>query len=567
VASAALALVVGVAFWPVLGHDFVAVDDERYVTTNPHVRQGLSLAGLGWAWTAFDAANWHPLTWLSHQLDWQLFGADPTGHHLTSLLLHVANTIALFLLLERMTSSAVRSALVAVLFGLHPQHVESVAWVAERKDVLATFFWMLAIGAWIRWVRCPGALRYSWVVLAMAAGLCAKPMLVTLPFTLLLLDCWPLRRFDLGSVPAGQLGRLLREKIPLFVLAAASCAVTLLAQRSGGAVASLELYPLAVRAANAIVAYATYLSRTVWPVGLAMPYPHPGADVPLPKLVVSAALLAGLSLLCFATRRRHPHLAIGWMWFLGTLVPVIGLVQVGSQALADRYTYVPLLGLFLALAWSIPASGGPLGRRSREDAPAVRRDTLPLALTCALVPLLSVLTWLQLEHWRDESALARRALAVTRDNALAHDRLGLELARSGEPEQAIPHHLRAIEIRPRFAEAHHNLAGALVALGRVGEALERYREALRLEPDYPEARLNWGVALVRSGRMAEAIEQFDEAVRLRPAYGKAHANLAAAHLAAGHVERARQEIELARRGGFEPPDALVRAVERLGPPD
>jgi hypothetical protein len=388
---------------------------------------------------------------MSHMLDWRLFGARPAGHHLTSLLLHVANTLLVFLLLERMTGSRVRAALVALLFGLHPQHVESVAWIAERKDVLSALFWLLAIGAYLRYVRSPGAGRYAIVVLAMVAGLCAKPMPVTLPFTLLLLDWWPLRRLDPETPDSLPFGALFREKIPLLVLSLASSAVTVVAQRAGGAVASLEQYPFGVRVANAIVAYATYVRRTIWPSGLAVPYPHPGADLSGWDIAGAALVLAAVTFAALRLRRRHPYVLFGWLWFAGTLVPVIGLVQVGPQAMADRYTYVPLIGLFVLVAWGIPSAVGPLLKGKQVEpsrgARQVRRETGLLAVSFLIVPVLLAGTWLQSRHWRDELTLARRALAVTRNNAVAHNQMGLALVRRGRAAEALPHHLQAVELR------------------------------------------------------------------------------------------------------------------------
>ena len=559
-----LAFLVVAAFWPVLGHDFVGFDDEKYVTANRRVQEGFTASGLRWAWSAFHAANWYPLTWMSHMLDWKLYGAHSAGHHLTNLLLHVANTLLVFLLLERTTGSTVRSALVALLFGLHPQHVESVAWVAERKDVLSALFWLLAIGAYVRYVRSPSVSRYVPVVLAAAAGLCAKPMTVTLPFTLLLLDYWPLKRLDPEAPNRRTLWHLVLEKTPLFALAAVSSVVTLVAQQSAGAVVSLEHYPLGVRVANAFVAYATYLWRSFWPSGLAVPYPHPGADLQAWHLTGSILVLAVITYVAVRGRRRHPYLLFGWLWFVGTLVPVIGLVQVGPQAMADRYTYVPLIGVFVMVAWGIPSAVGPLlsGKRSEpaDDSEPVRRDTGLLAITFLIVPVLTIATWVQLRHWRDEMTLATRALSVTRNNAVAHNQLGLALYRRGDAADALPHYLEAVRIRPGLAEAHNNLGGAFAALDRIDEAIEHYRKALELKPAYPEALLNLGVALVQEGRLDEAVERVEAAVRIRPNYGKAHGNLAAAHYTLGDLERARREIDLARQHGFEPPADLVRTI-------
>ncbi|MHC4922412.1 MAG: tetratricopeptide repeat protein [Planctomycetota bacterium] len=540
-----LALLVVIAFWPVLGNDFLAFEDERYVTANREVQAG----SLAWALTSFHAGIWHPLAWFSHMLDWRLFGPNPAGHHLTSLLLHVANTLLLYLLLERATGSRVRAALVALLFGLHPLHVESVAWVAERKGVLSTLFWLLAIGAYTRWVRFPVRRRYATVLLAAAAALLGKPMAMTLPFTLLLLDYWPLGRRE-------TLRNLIVEKLPLFAMSAVSGVITLAAQQG----AAFERYPVVVRVGNAIVAYATYLLRTFIPSRLALPYPHPGSELALWKVALSIAVVAGVSLLAIRFRRGHPYFLFGWLWYLGTLVPVIGIVQAGPQGMADRYTYVPLIGLFVIVAWGIPAAVKP-ALTGKVEAPAVRRETGLLALCFLIVPVLTVATWMQLRHWQDEMALFSRSLSVTRNNAVAHNRMGLELARRGQPGAAIPHYVEAVELRPDFAEAYNNLGGAFAAIDRLDAALEHFRRALELKPEYPEAMLNMGTALAQEQRVDEAVELFLEALRLRPDYGKAHANLAGAHLSRGEIEAAREEIALALECGFEPPADLVRAVE------
>jgi len=543
--SLGLLLLVALAYAPVWNHDFVSLDDERYVSANHQVQAGLTVEGWVWAWTAFHAANWHPLTWLSHMLDVELFGSGARGHHLTNVALHAANTILLFLLLGRMTGSAMRALVVAVLFGVHPLHVESVAWVAERKDLLCALFWLLAMRAYLAYARDPAPRSYGLVFLLAACALLAKPMAVTLPFVLLLIDGWPLRRFEaLGP------RRLLLEKLPLLALSIASSVVTLLAQRAGGAIATLDAYPLGVRLANAAVAYATYLGRTIWPAGLALPYPHPGNELPLTTSLLSLLLLAAVSFAAYHWRRERPWLAVGWLWFLGTLVPVIGLVQVGPQAMADRYTYLPLVGIFMMLAWSFRS----VGRQ-------VRRETGLAALLLVVTPLATIGTWRQLRHWENDLTLATRAIAVTRDNAVAHNELGLALERRGRSAEALPHYNAAIEIRPGFAEAHNNLAGTLSQLGRFDEALAAYRHALELKPAYPEALLNYGVALARRGETLQAIAQFEQALRIRPGYGRAHANLAAAHLTRDDVEAARREIERARAAGFEPPAGLVEAVE------
>jgi tetratricopeptide (TPR) repeat protein len=557
-----LVIAVGTAFWPVLHNGFVSYDDEKYVTRNRHVQMGLGAESLRWALTTFEAANWHPLTWASHMLDWQLWGERPLGHHLSSLLLHLSNTLLLFLLLERMTRAVWRSALVAALFGVHPLHVESVAWVAERKDVLSTLFWLLTIGAYLRYARDPSVRRYAVLSISLTLGLCSKPMLVTVPFTLLLLDYWPLGRWSADTQGRTAL-RLIREKLPLFLLSAAASVVTLVAQRSARALGTLDSYSLSDRLANAAVSYSAYLWKAIWPVSLAVHYPHPREALPAWMPLFAALLLVAITVSVFRVRRRCPYLLIGWLWYLGTLVPVIGLVQVGQQAMADRYSYVPLIGPFIMLAWGVPDLLAGVGR-SDGAPPRPRRVALAL-VSGAVVVMLIVATWFQLRHWRDSVTLFERALAVTESNAVAHNGLGLALATAGRPEEAIPHYRAALEIQPRHAEAHNNLAGALAVSGRVDEAIGHYERALSIDRRYPEALNNLGVALAQQGRVAEALERFRAALAIRPDYGKAHANLAAALYTAGDDEAAWREIDLARRFGFEPPADLVRSLSRRSP--
>lgn len=586
-ASLLLAAAVLAALWPVLGNGFLAYDDDRYVTDNPKVQAGLTAPGVAWAFGSLHAANWHPVTWISHMLDTELYGDRPAGHHLTSLLLHAANTVLLFLLLDRMTGLAWRSAIVAALFGLHPLHVESVAWIAERKDMLSTFFWLLAIAAYLGHVRRPRASRYGLVVLLVALALASKPMPVTAPFTLLLLDYWPLGRLgpaDARAAPRRRFLWLVVEKLPLLGLSVASSVVTLLAQRAGGALAAVDALPLSSRVANAAVAYAAYLGKTLWPARLAVHYPHALGDLPGWKVAAAVALLGALTLLVFRERRRRPYLPFGWLWYVGTLVPVIGLVQVGSQAMADRYTYVPLIGIFVIVAWGsadllewVPrrasrqrraaagtASDGraPAGSdRGAERAPGLLAG---LAIVLTLV-LLATGSWVQARRWSDTVTLFEYALAAAGPSAKAHNVFGQALGAQGRPQEAIEHYRRALALNPRFAMARNNLGGALSVLGRTDEAIREYEEAIRIVPAYPEAHNNLGTALAASGRTREAIEHFTLALAARPDYGKAHANLAAALYSTGDYTGAWKEVALARRAGFEPPAALVkRLCEKAG---
>ncbi len=538
------------AFWPVLGNDFItSYDDERYVTGNRHVQGGLGLAGLSWASTATYAANWHPLTWMSHMLDWQLYGRAPMGHHLTNLLLHVANGLMLFFALHLATGSILRSSIVAALFGVHPLHVESVAWVAERKDVLSTLFWMLAIWAYVRYVTAPSIRRYAVVAGALALGLCAKPMLVTLPFVLLLLDHWPLGRFARGG--RGALGPLVREKAPLLLLSAASSIVTFAAQTSGRAVATFEQFSLPARAANAVVSYAAYLWKTVWPRDLAVFYPHPRGSLPSWEVAGSAIVLALVTALAIRARRRRPYVLTGWLWYLGTLVPVIGLVQVGGQAMGDRYTYVPLVGIFLIAVWGLadaaeslpalrPASRGVVSSTA-GDSPWI---LLPAG---AVILALVACTRVQVGHWRDSVSLFEHALDATRDNFVAHGNLGHALAKRGRNREAVSHYQEALRLNPLDAETHNSLGLALCELGRLEEAVRHGSTALRLRPGYPEAHNNLGFALFRLGRVEEALAHYQEALRLEPDYAVAHGNLGAALVGQGRLAEAIEHCEQALR--------------------
>jgi tetratricopeptide (TPR) repeat protein len=556
------------AFSPVLSAGFVIYDDERYVLRNPHVHAGLSWETLCWALTSGYASNWHPLTWLSHMLDWRLFGAAAWGHHLTSLLLHVANAVLLFVLLDRATGATGRSAFAAALFALHPLHVESVAWVAERKDVLSTLLWLLAVAAYVRWTRAGGWARYLLAAALFAAGLAAKPMLVTLPVTLLLLDFWPLARWPVRGPGGGAwrgAARLLGEKVPLLALSAASAAVTLAVQASGPAVGSLQEFPLGDRTANALVACVAYLGKTAWPLALAVFYPHSGASLPVWKPAAAAALLATVTLLAVRLRRRRPYLLAGWLWYLVTLLPVIGLVQVGEQAMADRYTYVPLIGIFVAAAWGIPDALAALlaaagkGRDQAADPGHAARWALPAAAGAVLLAL-ALLTRAQAATWKSSVALFGHALAVTEGNYLAHLDLGTALSREGRRDEALAHYEAAARLRPDDAQIQYNLGVALAARGRAREAQERYERALALQPDYPEAHNNLGILLARQGRIEDGTRHCAEAVRLRPEFAEARFNLAVALHMAGRDAEAREQVEAARRLGFSPPEEFMKRL-------
>ena len=519
-----LILVTLACFLPAVRCDFICLDDHAYVTENSHVLGGLTWANLGWAFRTTEAANWHPLTWWSHLLDVQLFGVQPWGHHLTSVILHALNTGLVLVVLHRLTGAYWRSWMVAALFGLHPLHVESVAWVAERKDVLSTFWGLLAIWAYAHWAdrtarptaRAPAC---YWLALAcFAVGLMCKQMLVTLPCLLLVLDAWPGRRF--AGALAGGWARL-REKLPFFALAAAASVVVYRAQSSIGYLVTLQEYPWTVRVANAVTAYGRYLGKAWWPTRLAVGYPF-APDYPLAATGLAAALLAGISLAAFAWRKRRPYLLVGWLWFLGTLVPVIGLVQVGRQSMADRYTYVPLIGVFIMGVWGVAEAVAGWNRRTRL---VVLGPVAGAVLAGCLV-----LTERQLALWKDSETLFRHALAVTDRNFTAHQGLGYALAHSpGHAAEAIAEYQAALQLEPDQADVHHALGKILAETpGRLAEGINEFRATVRLKPGDGDAHLNLGIALTQIGEIADALAEFETAVRLKPESAVAHYNLAQA---------------------------------------
>ena len=520
-----LTLAILAVFWQVLGHDFVNFDDPIYVYDNKNIQSGVTLDSIKWAFTTGHAGNWHPLTWLSHMLDWQLFGDNAGRHHLTNLLLHIANTLLLFAALKTMTRALWRSAFVAALFALHPLHVESVAWVAERKDVLSTFFWFLTMAAYLRYVKQPCLSRYCMVVASLILGLMAKPMLVTLPFVLLLLDYWPLGRFQFGQIvkSVGQQSRkslnafshwklsrhLLLEKIPLFALSAISSIVTFLVQRTAGAVTSVETLPLKLRIANTFVSYLTYIQKMVWPSRLAMFYPYPDKTDLIWQTVVFALLLLIISLGVVWLMRRRRYLLTGWLWYLGTLVPVIGLVQVGDQALADRYTYVPLTGLFIIIAWGVP----DLIAKWRFRKPALAASAIAVLLA------LSICAYLQHRHWRDTITLCEHALEVTEDNYVAHFCMADDSLRKGKIDRAIADYRQCLRIKPSYFKALGGLAAALRRQGKTDQAIKYYTQAIRRKPGwvFPVNNLAWLLATHKETKFRnpkEAVRLAHEACKL-----------------------------------------------------
>jgi tetratricopeptide (TPR) repeat protein len=514
---AALVLATIIAFEPMRHNGFVDLDDRVYVIENPKVNGGITWKSVCWAFTAVYSANWHPLTWLSHMLDCELFGPNPLWHHSTSLLFHVVNTLLLFCILKRMTGFVWRSAFVAAAFALHPLHVESVAWVSERKDVLSGFFWMLTILFYVRYARSPTVSKFLPVFLFLGLGLMAKPMLVTLPFVLLLLDYWPLDRFqkkeqttveDLQQSGSAEVNyqkssswSLFGEKIPLFILAAASCVITFIAQQSAGAMEQENLH-LSLRTANALVSYVRYINKLLYPGHLAAFYPF--MELPIWQLLASNIVLFCISLfVIYASRRRY--LAVGWLWYLGTLVPVIGLVQVGLQGMADRYTYLPSIGIFIMVAWGIP-----------ELLAKLRHKNIVLGILSGLILVaLSICTRTQVKHWQDTFTLFDHTLAVTGDNFVVHRHYGNALARRGQLDKALVHFNEALRINPQCLDARNDIGMVFLAQGRVDKAIECFNDVLRLRPDYPNAHINLGLALAAQAEYDKAIEHLSRALQVK----------------------------------------------------
>ena len=531
-------------YWQVGDHEFINYDDNAYITDNAQVQKGLTSKGIIWAFTTSHTGNWHPLTWISHMLDCELYGLNPEGHHLTNVLFHMANAILLFVVLRWMTGAIWRSGLVAALFALHPLHVESVAWVAERKDVLSTFFWMLTMVAYVHYVNRPGGKRYLLVLITFALGLMAKPMLVTLPFVLLLLDYWPLNRFKpravTGSVEDQPLGfrssgddkspilKAVMEKTPLFLMSLFSCVVTVMAQQEAGAISTLEIVPFKLRIANGLVSVVAYMGKMIWPQDLAVFYPHPVSDLQIWKPVVAGLFLLILSTVALWVAQRCRYVLVGWLWYLGTLVPVLGLVQVGEQAMADRYTYVPLIGLFIVVVWGF--ADLVKGWRSRRWVVSVSAAVMVLALMAG--------SWLQVAHWKNSIKLFKHALDVTTNNYVAHYTLGNALALQGNLTGSVSHYNKALQIHPNFAEAHNNLGNALALQGNLTGAISHYNKALQINPDHAEAHRNLAVGLDRQGRHQEAIQHYAEVLRISPHDAQSHNNLGVALAEQGRLKEA-----------------------------
>ncbi len=529
--SVLIALATCAVYWPVGGHEFVNYDDTLYVTRNVHVQAGLTSEGQRWAFTSASTGNWHPLTWLSHMADVELFGMRPGAHHWMSVAMHALACVLLLAFLGYSTKSWNRSAAVAAVFALHPLHVESVAWIAERKDVLCAVFFFLALLAYARYVRCRSWYAYTAALLAFALALMAKPMAVTLPFVLLLIDVWPLDRVSLPKLSRKTAFTLLVEKIPFLVLSGAVSAATFLLQRQVEGVRSLSDAGLGLRTANALVAYVSYLGKTFVPVHLAAYYPYPVDGIATWKVVCSLALLVALSIAAMLHIRRRPWFAVGWFWFLGMLVPVIGLVQVGSQAMADRYMYLPMAGLLVAVAWTVPA---------RLPSTQKVRVTL-LAASMVVCTAFGALTLRQVGYWKDSITLFEHTLAVAGESATAHTNLGGAYLERGDLEQALLHSQRAVEIKPNDVNARNNIGIVFLRLGKPEDAANAFATATQLEPENPEIHFNLGLAYRAAGRSNEARVAFTAAIARNPAHTKARMELGNSLLNEGRGEEAAEQ--------------------------
>src|SRR6266478_8704628 len=574
-----LAVMTFAIYAQVIGHQFITLDDDAYIKENGMVNRGMTLAGVAWAFTAFDQGNWHPLTWIAHMIDSQLFGMNAGSHLLVNALIHVANTLLVFWFLLGTTRARWPSALVAALFALHPLHVESVAWATERKDTLSTFFGLLSLIAYARYTEGPSISRYAWIAITLALGLLAKPMLVTWPFLMLLLDYWPLERLEdpmakkhrRGShrEVATGIATLVWEKLPLFALVAASALITFVAQSHGGAVRTLAHAPIGVRLPNALVSYAKYLLLTFWPNDLAVYYPFAG--IPAWEIIGAAFLLIGITVFCVSQRRIRPYLVVGWLWFLGTLVPVIGIVQVGGQIMADRYFYIPSIGLFIALAFGLADIA-----KSWRVAPA-----LSAGIAGGILLIFAILTNAQIQRWRDSFTLFEHTLAVTPPNLRIEHNLGVALAVSDRYDEAAAHFEKALQIDPNFYDGLVVMGVTRAHQGRLPEAIEYFQAAIRSQPDAPKAhvqlahalwtqkrdqaaleemrrasqfepkdaqiRADLGLALQLAGRTPEAIEELHEALRLNPNNAETHNNLGLALVASGKPRESIPEFEVALR--------------------
>jgi tetratricopeptide (TPR) repeat protein len=523
----ALTLAAFIAFEQVRRNGFISFDDYQYVTQNPHVNGGISCESVLWAFTSPHCGMWHPLTSLSHMLDCELFGLNPAGHHLANLLLHILNTLLLFSVLKAMTGAVWQSAFVAAVFALHPLNVESVAWIAERKNLLSCLFWLLTIAAYLCYVRRPSVSRYLLTLLVFVMALMSKPVVVTLPLVLLLLDYWPFGRFDFG-LNWKKLYRLVLEKVPFLTLSGAVSVVTLVVQQNIGAVVPTGGLPLKIRIANTFVSYLKYIEKMFWPSRLAMFYPHPAGKLSMWQAAASALVLLGISMWVIRLARSHRYLPVGWLWYLVTLLPVIGLVQSGEQAWADHYAYVPLIGMFIIIAWGL------------DDMSANRRyRKVVLGAAAAIVlAVLLLCTRIQVRYWQDNITLYEHTLTVTENNTGIHYNLGLALWSQGKIDEAISHFYQSIKIFPNSPDVHNSMGLALLEKGKPDGAIMYFTNALKLKPDCLDAQLSLGTALAAQGKFDQAIGHFNKVLEIKPDDARAHYNLGQAYAQQGDFEKA-----------------------------
>jgi tetratricopeptide (TPR) repeat protein len=546
------------SYWQVQNYGFISYDDQLYIVDNYRIHSGFTFKSVVDALTNVHTGHWHPLTIMSHMLDWNLFGDNAGGHHWTSVIIHILNAVLLFLFFQYLTGAIWKSAFIAALFAIHPINVESVAWIAERKNVLSTFFWILTMFLYVWYVRSPSWKRYLPMFLCFALGLMAKPMLVTLPFVLLLLDYWPLNRTIINqqnknqaeipepiSLKKYKITSLIWEKVPLLFLTAISICLTFYAAKSVGTIVGLGNMPLTKRIGNTIFYYALYLKKLFWPIDLAVFYPL-YSEIPIWQIAIAVLLLGGISILVFLYSRQHPYLLVGWFWYLGTLVPVIGIVQVGNQSIADRYAYVPFIGLFIIIAW-----GG------YQVSSKIRYAKVLTALVATfIVMMFAAATYSQVKVWKNSVTLFEDALKSNPDNYLAYNVLGLEAVNRGEHELALSYYYMALKINPRFDPAYNNTGNLLIKMGRPYDAIRNYEKALKINKMSVEAHYNLGVALLQENYLEGAIAHFREAVELRRDYVEAHNNWGVALMKMGNIQKAVAHFKEALRLNPRHPEAL-----------
>jgi len=549
-------------YWQVRNYEFVGFDDDVFIIQNSKVQDGLSLDSIGWAFGFDDMTYWHPLTWLSYMLDIQLYGMNPGGHHMTNVLLHIVNAMLLFMAFNKMTGALWKSAVVAALFALHPLNVESVAWVVERKNVLSTLFWMLTLLSYAHYAKRSNIARYLLALSVFVLGLMAKPMLVTLPFVLLILDFWPLNRFHfqplldahqktariptLKRIKESDIFPLILEKIPFLIFSGISVCLSLLSAHRNRLIISLDEISLYHRMTNALISYVSYIGKMIWPRDLAVFYPFPGT-VQLWKAAGAFLLLTGVSILVVRSLQKRPYLGVGWFWYLGTLLPVIGLVQQGLwPAVADRFAYVPLIGLFVGIAWGIPDLAA--GWRYKVKGLGV--------ITAVVLIILMTTSWLQAQYWKNSVELFKHTVEVTDNNYLMHNNLGFALTARGRPDEAIEHYKEALRLNPNFEQANINIGLALLSQGKVDECIGYYEEVLRVNPGYARVHNNLGAVLWRLGKIEAATVHFQKAVLLKPDYAEAHNSLGAALVLKGKKEKAIAHLQEALR--LKPDYALAQ---------